>query len=342
MSAIVDIRSTFGAVFVGLFVSTILYGVTLTQTPCRERDPKALKCFIALLVAMDTLHSILCFYIIYWYLILNYGNVASLEDNMWLKSWSIPLSASPYNSFMRDEFISVGIPLATPHSSKYDMITSPNRTGMGTRWIYKSYSRYQDLIRSSFGGCSDCRVDVLVSLPLQDRVGEASSCLVISTAELSLPSVYRTDSIIVTLMVYSISTGLLTRLMPGIPIAPLVLDHALWRNFAAVFLDVRLRELSPCYVRSIFTFTWALTFANFRLNNRDLLRGQSTSAATKTDGTFAMTDPSRSSYGSKTIPATVAVTVHRTPISESESDLHAAGKHDYIEEPSFLEVENAV
>ncbi|KAH9992220.1 hypothetical protein BJV74DRAFT_834979 [Russula compacta] len=58
-----------------------------------------LKCFVALLVAMDTLHSILCFYTLYWYLILNYGNVASLMDNMWGLGvrrlsllWAIPLS----------------------------------------------------------------------------------------------------------------------------------------------------------------------------------------------------------------------------------------------------------
>lgn len=104
---------------------------------------------------------------------------------------------------------------------------------------------------------------------------------------------------------------------------------------------LRLRELSPCYVRSIFTSTWALTFATFRLNNRDLLRGRSTSAA-KTDSAFAMTTPSSSGYGNKTTPTTVAVTVHRTSISESESDSHAAGKHNFIKEPSILEVVNVV
>lgn len=64
---------------------------------------------------------------------------------------------------------------------------------------------------SHFGGYPDCSIDVLVSLPQEDRVFEASPCLLAFAAEPGLISVYRTDSMITTLMIYSINTGLFTR-----------------------------------------------------------------------------------------------------------------------------------
>ncbi|KAI0301152.1 hypothetical protein B0F90DRAFT_351315 [Multifurca ochricompacta] len=86
--AVADIRSTYGAAFIGLLVSTILFGVTITQTwiyywHYRNKDPRLLKIFVALLFVLDSLHTILCIYSIYWYLILNFGNVESLDFNMW-------------------------------------------------------------------------------------------------------------------------------------------------------------------------------------------------------------------------------------------------------------------
>ena len=65
--------------------------------------------------------------------------------------------------------------------------------------------------RGRIGGHSNCLVDVLVSLSQKNRLRKASSCLVISAAGLGLTFVYRTDSVIMTLMSYSVNTGLLTR-----------------------------------------------------------------------------------------------------------------------------------
>jgi len=65
--------------------------------------------------------------------------------------------------------------------------------------------------RGRIGGHSDCPVDVLVSLSQKNRLRKASPCLVISAAGLGLTCVYRTDSMLMTLMSYSINSGLLTR-----------------------------------------------------------------------------------------------------------------------------------
>ena len=60
-------------------------------------------------------------------------------------------------------------------------------------------------------GYSGYLVDVLVSLPQENRVCKASYPLIAFAVELSLIFMDRTDSIIMTLMIYCISTGLLTR-----------------------------------------------------------------------------------------------------------------------------------
>ncbi|KAI0287975.1 hypothetical protein BC826DRAFT_1108063 [Russula brevipes] len=81
-SAIVDIRNTYGALLIGLIVSTILYGVTIAQTwnyywYYRNRDGKALQGFVAFLFSLDTLHTF------YAYLVLNFGNVENLYMDVW-------------------------------------------------------------------------------------------------------------------------------------------------------------------------------------------------------------------------------------------------------------------
>ena len=83
-------------------------------------------------------------------------------------------------------------------------VTPANRAA----WVVGDMHRDE---RGRIGGHSNCLVDVLVSLSQKNRLRKASSCLVISAAGLGLTFVYRTDSVIMTLMSYSVNTGLLTR-----------------------------------------------------------------------------------------------------------------------------------
>ncbi|KAH8996874.1 hypothetical protein EDB92DRAFT_2036492 [Lactarius akahatsu] len=96
-SPVVDIRNSFGAAFVGLFVSTTLFGLTIAQTCIyfwnyRKRDPKPLKFFVAFVVFMDALHTIVCTYAIYWYLIVNFGNLENLQYGMWALNFQVILT----------------------------------------------------------------------------------------------------------------------------------------------------------------------------------------------------------------------------------------------------------
>jgi hypothetical protein len=87
VSPVADVRDSFGAAFIGLLVSTTLFGVTIAQTWVYfwnyRKDSIALKFFVAFVTAMDAVHTILSSYAVYWYLILNYGNVEILNTSMW-------------------------------------------------------------------------------------------------------------------------------------------------------------------------------------------------------------------------------------------------------------------
>ncbi|KAH8984343.1 hypothetical protein EDB92DRAFT_1493914 [Lactarius akahatsu] len=86
--AVADIRSTYGCTFIGLIISVMLFGITALQTwiyywQYGKRDQKALKLFIAVIFLLDALHTILCIYSVYWYLVLNFGNVEILDTSVW-------------------------------------------------------------------------------------------------------------------------------------------------------------------------------------------------------------------------------------------------------------------
>ncbi|KAI9439681.1 hypothetical protein H4582DRAFT_2075057 [Lactarius indigo] len=92
-----DIRNPFGVAFTGLLISIMLFGLTIVQTLIYfwkywNRDSKWLKFFVAFVTFMDALRTIMCAYVVYWYLILNFGNIESLEDSMWALDSQIIMS----------------------------------------------------------------------------------------------------------------------------------------------------------------------------------------------------------------------------------------------------------
>ncbi|KAH8995519.1 hypothetical protein EDB86DRAFT_3077552 [Lactarius hatsudake] len=95
--AVADIRNTYGCTFIGLIISVMLFGITTLQTwiyywKYGNRDQKALRLFIAVIFLLDALHTSLCVYSIYWYLVLNFGNVGILHDNMWAMNAQIDVN----------------------------------------------------------------------------------------------------------------------------------------------------------------------------------------------------------------------------------------------------------
>ncbi|KAF7314217.1 hypothetical protein MKEN_00894000 [Mycena kentingensis (nom. inval.)] len=83
----VSLQSTFGSAFVGLVVSGVLYGVTILQTYLYYRtfpeDSKLLKWMVAILWLLDTSHLVLCTISVYTVLVLNFENPEILTTTTW-------------------------------------------------------------------------------------------------------------------------------------------------------------------------------------------------------------------------------------------------------------------
>ncbi|KAI6158939.1 hypothetical protein EDD17DRAFT_1616224 [Pisolithus thermaeus] len=82
----------FGPTLIGGLISAMLYGITTLQTyayymHCPE-DPSITKLIVATIWTLDTLHVSFICHVLYYYLITNYGNLASLDYIV----WSFPVS----------------------------------------------------------------------------------------------------------------------------------------------------------------------------------------------------------------------------------------------------------
>ncbi|KAH9020373.1 hypothetical protein EDB84DRAFT_1581129 [Lactarius hengduanensis] len=241
-SAVADIRNSLGIAFIGLLISTTLYGLTILQTwvyfcprNYGKGDTKALKLFVIFITVTDTINIILGAYTIYWYLVLNFGDVESLDHVLW------SLSAQTANG---------AVALAS------------------------------------------LQMFVVRTLPL--------TCYLSNEAKpLRKTSLCRSDSIVMTLMAYTINTGLLTSLLGTAAIISVVVSPSsmIWLAFCWV--------MNGCSTNSMLAL----------LNSRDHIRGR-----TSADKAFSLSsiryEQRSEAHGSKPRQTGVSVTVHHSATSD--------------------------
>jgi len=212
----------------------------------------ALKGLIAFLFILDTLHTILCTYSLYWYLILNFGNVANLDVNMWAMNIQVIINSLirmlVQIFYARRVYIlskNIVIPVIIAILSGLTFALGSVFTAKA--FSLKLYSRYGSMIWvTSAGMSSSVMVEIIISL---------SMCWHLYHNKTGFS---QTDSIIKTLMTYSVNTGLLSSLL-------------------AISKFV-------CFITMPTTFIWVAFFwlmgkSNVNsflavLNNRDTLRAQ--------------------------------------------------------------------
>ncbi|KAI0353725.1 hypothetical protein OH77DRAFT_1522283 [Trametes cingulata] len=82
-----SLDNSYGAVLLGTFFGLILYGLALHQAYRYSRmdfgDSKWMKCYVAIVMALDTFHVILCMHMCYYYLVDNYFDPAVLFTRVW-------------------------------------------------------------------------------------------------------------------------------------------------------------------------------------------------------------------------------------------------------------------
>ncbi|KAH9929424.1 uncharacterized protein B0H18DRAFT_1117458 [Fomitopsis serialis] len=88
MPALIPVDNLLGAAFIGIVLSTVLYGVSCLQTYLyythySKGDSLRLKLFVSLVVALDTLHVALISTAYYHYTVTNFGDSSALKRVTW-------------------------------------------------------------------------------------------------------------------------------------------------------------------------------------------------------------------------------------------------------------------
>ncbi|TDL15303.1 hypothetical protein BD410DRAFT_809037 [Rickenella mellea] len=194
------LANTFGAVFIGLVSSSVMYGLTLLQTHY-PKDPARLKWTVAVLTVADSVHLILSTWAVYWYLVANFGNFV----NLGAPHWSVNLQTD-FNGFVsagvqllftrrvyllskNKYLVAILLVLTTVHFSfgVYFSVRTFN---------YKSFAEYTPIAWIPYAGLSSAAAaDIIIAI---------SMCYFLKKSRTGFG---RTDTLVTILMMYSINTG---------------------------------------------------------------------------------------------------------------------------------------
>jgi len=298
---LVDIQSTYGCTFIGLVISILLFGITVCQTwiyfwQYGKRDPKPLKLLILVILILDTLHTILCIYSIYWYLVLNFGNVENLGYNMWAMNVQVDINGLVdylvQIYYARRVYIvsnSIILPaiivLLGGSCLTFGLVFTVKAAAI------KAWSGYHSLIAiTCIGLGTGVIADMLIAISMcwflyQKRTGFA-----------------RTDSIITTLMSYSINSGLLTSVLT----AAVLISFA--TNPEAMVWQLFFWPMGKIYANSLLAM----------LNSRDHVRERTTTD--KVENAYSLSSfriaQRSASEKSNSKPTAVSISVHHSEITD--------------------------
>ncbi|KAH9023787.1 hypothetical protein EDB85DRAFT_2150936 [Lactarius pseudohatsudake] len=328
---VVDIRNSFGDAFVGLLVSTMLSGLTIAQIwfyvwNYWNRDSKPLKFFVAFITFTDALHTIICAYAVYcMYPVPNFGNVEDLQYNMWalelqafLSVIIIDNSVQLYyarrvyivsQSLICPIIIVVTVVIAFFFSIReLPALPSSFRSGMNFKLRFPVFSAKAISLKqfSDYHSSAWMLYVAFGAVTVGDTLVAMSMCWSLYRRRTGFA---RTDSIIMTLMAYSINSGLLTGLLNIAMIISVMVSPSslIWVGFSWA--------TTKCYVNSLLAM----------LNSRDHIRGRQST-----------TDRQDNAYDISSIrvaplsEARVSFSVQRTTTLD-----YGRNKSDHDGEPTF-------
>ncbi|TDL19123.1 hypothetical protein BD410DRAFT_842368 [Rickenella mellea] len=240
-----SLGETYGAALIGLVVSAVLYGLTVLQTyhyyRTYPRDSKNMKWFVGVMWAGDTEVGIIS-------LIQTDANaVVGVGVQMFFarRVWKIS----------RQKFLTAVIfVLSTIHGTLGIYFTTQ-------AFILKSFAKYKSLTWVTCVGLgSAAAADILIAVSLCYYLHKSRTGFV------------RTDTLITTLMMYAINTGLLTSIAATLSVFAAMPNNFVWMSF--------FWSLGRLYINSFLA----------TLNSRERMRG----SLLPTDGTLVQLSQTRS------------------------------------------------
>ncbi|KAN0131838.1 hypothetical protein V8E53_010366 [Lactarius tabidus] len=322
------LQNTWGVSLVGQLVSTMLTGFELVQVWIYcwnywNKDKRTFKFFLVFLIVIDMLSTVMGTYLFYWFLVLNYGNVQDLGFCLWSVSIrlqtifnAVPGTAVQFLGITPGEFTSPQLDIRpVSESIIFPIIVVPLILAANTIEFYitikaateKENSRVRIpfwLVTLWIGGTvlADISITTMMSWTLyRKKTGFA-----------------RTDSMIKTLMTYTINSGIL---LSALGAAMLISFSVAPTTFFYVAFFV---VLSKCYINSLLAM----------LNTRDYVCDRS--STDRPDNTFNLASIRLSdTHESKSRQPGVTVIVHHSTTSnrvQTESD-HTLGSTSEVPKP---------
>ncbi|KAI0808327.1 hypothetical protein C8Q74DRAFT_1363717 [Fomes fomentarius] len=267
----IALDDTLGAVFIGHFFTTVLYGITTLQAFMYYRDqykdPGILKLSVFVLWVLDTVHVALITGAVYWYCITSFSNLVAVQRPIWPIPTMIIVS-NISNSIVRVIFgyrlyrlsrhgwilPSIIVRPISPHltsspgafrSCLTNSLSHPQAVLSIYIFIDGTYFSVKLLHIDSYAKISLFSWGLYAGLSVEvaaDLIVAISQCLILHGFE---TGIRKTDHAIRLLMTYSVNTGLLTSLCAiGALISYATVPHK-FIYFAFYFV------LSKLYVNSV-------------------------------------------------------------------------------------------
>ncbi|KDR82712.1 hypothetical protein GALMADRAFT_238211 [Galerina marginata CBS 339.88] len=266
-----SLDATYGAAFIGLIASAVLYGVTLLQTFLYYRqypnDSWLTKFIVFFLWILDTAHLFLCTIALYTYLVTNFSNPEALHRSTW--SMNLQTDCNGLIGLIVECFFArrLWIMSGNHFITGIIVILACIHFGLGVFFTVEGFilvntSRFPSLIWvTSTGLGSAAAADIIIA---------ASLCYYLTKSRTGFA---RTDSLIATLIIYSLTTGLITSVIAFIIVVTFATmpNNYVWLGFFWL--------IGKCYVNSLLA----------ALNSRESLREQ----AAPQQGSFFQLTPFR-------------------------------------------------
>ncbi|TFK91553.1 hypothetical protein K466DRAFT_595982 [Polyporus arcularius HHB13444] len=201
--------NTFGAVLLGTFFSLILYGMTLHQSyryyRLYPKDRVWLKGVVSLTIVLETFHMALACHVCYFYLVTNYFNPAALLFGSW--SIKLLLICSGGIIIVAQSFFAWRVFLVGP---KYRLLVLVAMSLLVGELAFFAAATIETFIIPTFRGFEYLTWLISTGSAMAITADLLLTTVLITTLHRSRTGIKRTDSIIDVLILYAISTGLLT------------------------------------------------------------------------------------------------------------------------------------
>ncbi|KAH7913700.1 hypothetical protein BJ138DRAFT_1111246 [Hygrophoropsis aurantiaca] len=237
-AGLVSLELTFGAAFVGLLISTGLYGVLCVQTynySQRFSDRWPLKSLIAVLWVVDTFHIICVGNAVYNYLVVQYFNPVALETTQWTINVHVILTC--FVESLVQMFFAYRVYIL---SNRNKLITgaivllSCIQFGFGFSMTVKAFTlKY-------FATLTTVEWIVGTSLSCNLACDVLTAVSMVYFLHASKTGFKRTESILNTLIIYALSTGTLTSIVATLNIAVFL---AMPTNFVNIGVNITMSKL---------------------------------------------------------------------------------------------------